>query len=133
MADGFEPHGTIWPAVPHPSLAVVLTWVGEGVPGVWDWGRAGRGYTGTPARTLPGPIFSLFKAKGPTYGQMKAILDYFMRFLRYGHMGPRIDLRIDPESTLRDPPQTGPEMTLRYPQMTLRTLPVKRPCEKGSF
>ena len=78
---------------------------------------AGRGYTGYPAGTLRDPIFSIYLASGPTYGQMNPKLRYFMRFLR---IGSRIDLeltRIDPQN---DPPQTGPEMTSDDPQMTLR-------------
>ena len=35
----------------------------------------------TPSQT---PILSIFHASDPTYGQMKAILVYLMRFLRIG-------------------------------------------------
>ena len=49
---------------------------GEGVPGVgyggWVAGRAIPVPTNPPSQ---GPIFSIFKAKRPTYGQMKAILE----------------------------------------------------------
>ena len=45
-------------------------------------------YTGYYPAPSQDPIFSIFKAKGPTHGPVKAILRYFMRF-------PRIDLRID--------------------------------------
>ena len=34
---------------------------GEGVyPGYGDWVGSGRGYTGYPPDTLPGPIFSIY-------------------------------------------------------------------------
>ena len=61
----------------------------EGVPGVWDRVGSGRDYTGT----LPDPsqtgYIQLFEVKGPTHGQMKAILWYSVRFLRLGpRMGP---------------------------------------------
>ena len=56
----------------------------EGVPGVWDDGWAGRGYTGVLPSPSQVPIFSIYLASGPTYGQMKAKLDSFMRFLRLG-------------------------------------------------
>ena len=62
----------------HPGRSV--PGVGGGVPGVV--GRVGtgvggwEGYTGTRPPTIPGPIFNIFKAIGPTHGQMKAILDY---------------------------------------------------------
>ena len=82
MSDGFEPHGTIGPRVPHPSLAVVLTWGRGGVPGVWDRVGGREGYTGylpSHPRTL---IFNIFKAKGPTYGQMRLNYEVSVRFLR---------------------------------------------------
>ena len=63
---------------------------GGGVPGGGDVVGGREGYTGTPPDTLPDPKTSIFKAKGPTYGQMKLNLRYFMRFLR-----------IDPQMTLR--------------------------------
>ena len=44
----------------------------------------GRGYTGYYPASSQDPIFNIFKAKGPTYGQMKAILEVSMRFLRKG-------------------------------------------------
>ena len=66
-----------------------------------------------PSQPSPGPIFSIFKAKSPTYGQMKAILEVLMRFPRMGlgwvQNGSRIDLRIDLPGTS----QTGPEIALR--------------------
>ena len=49
---------------------------GEGVPGVWGPVGGWRGYTGTPpdpSQTLNSVIF---KVKGPTHGQMKAIMDH---------------------------------------------------------
>ena len=42
----------------------------------------GGAIPGTHQTSSQGPIFNIFKAKGPTYGQMRAILDYSMRFLR---------------------------------------------------
>ena len=48
------------------------------------------GYTGYYPGTSQDPDISIFKAKGPTYGQMKGNIDCFMRFPRYGpRMGPR--------------------------------------------
>ena len=41
-------------------------------------------YTGTPGPTLQDPYFSIFSLKAPTYGQMKAIPLYSMRFPRMG-------------------------------------------------
>ena len=46
----------------------------EGVPGVGDEGGYGRGYTGYPPDTLPGPYLVVYWPQGPTYGQMKLIL-----------------------------------------------------------
>ena len=89
---------------------------GEGVPGVWDEGGSWEGYTGVLPRHLPVPIFSLFPALRPTYGQMKAISMYSMRFPKMGLEWVPETSRIDPESTL----QTGPEMALRS---TLRLVP----------
>ena len=59
---------------------------GRVYPGYGTGGRAGRAIP-VPSRTLPGPIFSIFKAKAPTYGQMKANYEVSMRFPR---MGPRM-------------------------------------------
>ena len=53
-----------------------------GVSGVGSWVGGWEGYTGTQPQPSQGPIFSIFKVKGPTYGQMKAILEVSMRFLR---------------------------------------------------
>ena len=47
--------------------------VGEGCTGVGSWVGTWEGYIGYPPRTIPGPIFSLFPAIRPSYGQMKAI------------------------------------------------------------
>ena len=64
--------------------------VGGGVPGVVV-GRVGRRGTipGTQAQPSQYPYLTYFQASGPTYGQMKPILEVFMRFLR---IGSRIDL-----------------------------------------
>ena len=59
------------------------------------------------------PIFSIFKAKGPTHGQMKRNLVYLMRFPRYGlewvqngsQNDPRIDLPDLHPDWSRDDPQ----------------------------
>ena len=48
--------------------------------GSGDRGGAGRGYTGTPPRTLPGPYLVISEAKGPTHGQMKANMVNSMRY-----------------------------------------------------
>ena len=51
---------------------------------VGDWvGRRGV-LPGYPPRTIPGPIIQLYSAKGPTYGQMKAILEVSVGFLDKG-------------------------------------------------
>ena len=59
-----------------------------GVPGVWDEGGWLGGCLGGLYRYPPDqsqdPYIHIFKAKGPTHGQMKAFLDYSMRFLRLG-------------------------------------------------
>ena len=62
---------------------------GEGVPGVggdgWVPGRA----IPVPSPRVPYPsYFSIYKAEGPTHGQMKAILSTLRRF-------PEIGSRID--------------------------------------
>ena len=52
---------------------------GEVYPGygvVGDWVGAGRGNTGYPARTIPGPIFNSIQEISPTHGQMKAFSCY---------------------------------------------------------
>ena len=57
---------------------------GEGVyPGwVGTWGGLGGCYTGYLPGTLQDPYLVIFREAEPTHGQMKAILDYLMRFLR---------------------------------------------------
>ena len=55
-------------------------------------GWVAGGYTGTQTQPSQDLIFSIFKAKGPTHGQIEAILEVSMRFLRYG-------LKIDPDMT----------------------------------
>ena len=78
-------------ASPYPPLTAGT--VGRGVPGVGgDRVGTGRGYTGSLPDPPRYPYLVIFSLKGPTYGRMKAILRYSMRF-------PKIDLRIDPEST----------------------------------
>ena len=51
---------------------------------VGSWVGAGRGYTGYPPSTIPGPIFNIFLRLRPTHGQMKAILRFLMRFPEMG-------------------------------------------------
>ena len=82
MSDGYEPHDHIYSAVVPASMNCGTPGGGRGVPGVvgTGWGREVL-YRVLPS-TLPGPIFSIFKVKGPTYGQMKAILRHLMRFPR---------------------------------------------------
>ena len=46
----------------------------QGVPGVWGLVGAGRGYTGYPPDRPRDPYLVISQAKGPTHGQMKAIL-----------------------------------------------------------
>ena len=50
--------------------------VGEVYPGYGTGVGLERYYTGYPPSTLLDPIFSIFKAKGPPYGQMKVNLRY---------------------------------------------------------
>ena len=48
--------------------------VGGVYPGYGDWVGTREGYTGVlPAYGSQGPKYSIFKALGPTHGQMKAI------------------------------------------------------------
>ena len=54
-------------------------------------GREGC-YTGYPAGPSQDPYISIFKAGGPTHGQMKAFPEVSMRFLRY-------DLRMTSDMT----------------------------------
>ena len=58
------------------SGRAALGMVGGVYPGYGTGGDPG-GYLGglyrDPPDTLPGPIFNLIPASGPTYGQMKAI------------------------------------------------------------
>ena len=70
--------------------------VGGGVPGVWDDGVAGRGYTGYYPATSQDPILTIFSLRSPTHGQMKGLSEVSMRFLRKGPELTRFDLRIDP-------------------------------------
>ena len=60
-------------------------------PGYGDGGVGLEGYTGYPPDTLPGPVFKVIPEISPTYGQMKAISGYFMRFSQIGsNKGPRL-------------------------------------------
>ena len=60
----------------------VLGWPGGVYPGWGVGGWAGRAIPGYYPAMLPGPIFNINLASGPTYGQMKGFSDYSMRFLR---------------------------------------------------
>ena len=55
---------------------------GEVYPGYGSWVAGWEGYTGTQPDHAQDPIYNIFKAQDPTHGQMKAISDYPMRFLR---------------------------------------------------
>ena len=113
MVDGYEPHDHILAGPQTHGTLSTPDGRGEGVPGVWDREGGWEGYTGYLARPSQDPIFSIFKAISPTYGQMKAIYEVFMRFPSMGlervQKRSRIDLRID----LPDTSQTGPEIALR--------------------
>ena len=67
-----------------------------------------------PGHTLPGPIFNLNLALSPTYGQMKAISRFLMRFPNKGPERVLELTRIDPRI---DPPDPGPEMAPDDPQI----------------
>ena len=70
----FSPSGVYGSAVP-------AGWPGgEVYPGYGMAGWVREGYTGTQPGTSQDPIFSIFKAKTHTHGQMKANYDCFMRF-----------------------------------------------------
>ena len=76
MTDGIEPHDHIQSAVHGRGTGVASSgMVGGGVPGVWDEGGVGRGYTGYPPDPPQDPYLVYFWLKDPTYGQMKAILE----------------------------------------------------------
>ena len=65
----------------HPRIYIRTSTGGAGVyPGWWRTVGAWEGYTGYYPPAILGPIFSIFKAKGPTYGPKKAILEVSMRF-----------------------------------------------------
>ena len=51
---------------------------------VRDWVGTGRAIPVPSPASSQGPIFNIFKAKGPTHGQMKAILDPSTRFPEMG-------------------------------------------------
>ena len=80
--DGSEPHDHIVLAGCSVVASRVVMPGGGGVPGYGMAGVGREGYTGYSPSTVPGPIFNIFQAISPTYGQMKAILTYLMRFLR---------------------------------------------------
>ena len=85
LLDGYEPHDHIPPAVPHcaPDAGTAMAGVRcRGVPGVVGmWVGAWVGYTGYYQIPSQDPYLDHIRPQGPTYGQMKAISLYFMRFL----------------------------------------------------
>ena len=89
-------------------------WWGEGVAGVVSGRVSGRAIP-VPQIPVPGPIFSVILASGPTHGQMKGNSLVFMRFLR-------ICSRIDPELTRNDP-----ELTQNRPSQTIPRLVPRCP------
>ena len=64
---------------------------GEVYPGYGTGGWVGRAIPVPHQTSSQGPIFSIFKVKSPTHGQMKAIPSYSMRFPR---LGPRMRLEL---------------------------------------
>ena len=63
----------------------MLGWVGGGVyPGWVGTGVGWEGYTGYYPIPSQDPYLTIFSLKISTYGQMKAISRFLMRFLRYG-------------------------------------------------
>ena len=79
---------TVAGAVP---VAVAWSMVGGRCTRGGAWlGGPGEGYTGTQAQPVQDPNIEYILALGPTHGQMKLNLRYFMRF-------PRIDPHMDPE------------------------------------
>ena len=68
----------------HCACSPALLLGGEGVPGV-GWNRVGAGraipvYYPPTLRDPYSTIFSIFKAKGPTHGQIRLNLVKMMRF-----------------------------------------------------
>ena len=109
---------------------------GGGVPGVvvrWgaEWVLEGT-IPGTQPQPSQDPYLTNSKAR-PYLRPNEAFLVYSIRFPRYGQIWVpdclRIDLRIDPDMTLPDPPQTGPEMTLQTPSGPQIPASVIRPSE----
>ena len=105
--------------------------VGQGCTGVGIWVGTGEGYTGYPGPPSQDPIFNIFSLKMPSYGQMKAILRYLLRFLNKGlewvpewpQNGSQNDLRIDlPDLPRLVPrwPSDRPSPDLRYPMVQNR-------------
>ena len=87
-----------------------------GVPGVGVYGWvAGRAIPGTHPDLIPGSIFSIFKAKGPAHGQMKAILEVSQYNLQ---IDLRLTLRLTLELTQNDPPRPLPRLVPRWPSQT---------------
>ena len=80
---------------------------------VGSWVGGWEGYTGTPTQPSQGPYIHIYKAEGPTHGQMKGKSEVLMRFLRLGlewvpeltQNDPRIDPPDDPPDWSRDDPQ----------------------------
>ena len=82
--DGYEPHDHISLAVVPASMNCGTAGGGRGVPGM-GYGRVGwEGLYRYPPDPSQDPYFSIFEAKGPTYGQMRAKYDCSMRFPRTG-------------------------------------------------
>ena len=77
--DGLEPHSHIYSWDMTRAAAGMSTGYpagsGRGVPGVVGYGVPGGCTTGVLPGTLPVPIFNHILAQGPTYGQIKLILE----------------------------------------------------------
>ena len=91
--------------MPVVSTEVYPGWCGTG----WVPGRA---IPGTHQALSQGPKYSIFRVLGPTHGQMKAILDPSMRFLRLGLEW--VPERV-PEWPQNDPSGPLPQMVPRWP------------------
>ena len=87
MVDGLEPHGIFTQPYGPRGMYSTSGMRGGVYPGWWGlggWVGTGEGYTGYYPGTLPDPKYSIFKARGPTHGQMNGISEVSMRFLRKG-------------------------------------------------